>query len=180
MNRGRMQIDVQQAERSADEFADLYGSDPIKSDPQPSIGDAILCPISGEAIDRDDVDALIDGYERLATIDSRIYAAKLAIRSALAAKTVGDTKTRRVQGLRRQAVVEMPGDSWDGALLREVWDSFPTLREGYLRIGKIEPKLREIKKLAATSGTAQVDEFRELVLRANRGPQGVPTVKIER
>jgi len=140
----------------------------------------IKSPLDGMLVAVDDPDGLIDLYEQLDLFDKHLYATKLKIREALAALTEGDAKTRRVMGKRRAAKVTMPADSWDNGILREAWESYPALRDGYLRIAKIEPRLREVKKLANTSGTPEIETFRNMVLSANRGPTGTPSISIER
>lgn len=139
----------------------------------------ILCPLTGEITEIDNVDGLVDMLERLNEVDAKIYATKLAIRKSLAALTEGDAKTRRVRGARRQAVVEMPGDSYEQSVLKECWAEYQDLRDQVLKIDTIGVKAREYKKLVNTSGDTRFNQFRDAVARANRGPTGVPTVKIE-
>lgn len=136
-------------------------------------------PTTGELIDRQDIDSLIDALERIEADDARLYAAKCEIRKALAAMTEGNAKTRRVQGHRRKAKVEMPSDSWDRKALRQAWDTWPDLRDQALRIGSIEIKAVEYKKLINTSGPPELEAFRNALTQANLGPQGLPSVKIE-
>lgn len=144
-----------------------------------SLSTHILDPITGELLDPADIDSLIDAYERIDARDKQHYAAKLAIRQALASRTEGDAKTRRVQGHRRKAIVEMPSDSWDQAKLKQIWELYPDLREQCLKIDSIGVKLREYKKLVNTSGTPEFQAFRDNVTAANKGQTGTPTVKIE-
>lgn len=146
--------------------------------PQPA---AIRDPITDVVVSLTDPDAMIDALERLKHIDDQVYLAIQEIRNGLARLTEGQTtaKTRRVQGRRRTAVVEMPGDAWDQAKLKEAWHSFPQHRDQCLKIGSITVALREWHKLANTSGPADLEVFRDMIAAANRGPQGTPTVKIE-
>lgn len=148
--------------------------------PPPDLpGLEIECPLTGEIIEPNDVDGLIDCYERLKLKNDQIYAVLLKIRLALAAQTEGDAKTRRVQGRRRRAVVEMPSESWEQSILKEAFNSFPQYRDQVLKIDTIGVKLREYKKLVNTSGPPDLTTFRDMVARANRGQTGTPTVKVE-
>lgn len=144
----------------------------------------ILDPITGEILDPADatyIDDLIDSYERISALDSKLYAAKCAIRQALADRTEGDAKTRRVAGKRRLVKLEFPGDKFEQSILKEAWQSYPQFRDEYLRIAEIAPKLREVKKLENLSGDESLCCFRDIVLSANKGNGGaLPTVKIEK
>lgn len=139
----------------------------------------LICPITGEVVDKDDVDALISTYERSKRINDRCYAVMLEIRLLLAAKTEGDAKTRRVRGKTRAAKVEFPSDSWDQSLLKEAFHSFPQHRDSCLKIDSVGVQLREYKKLVNTSGTPDFNTFRDMVTKANRGQTGTPTVTVE-
>lgn len=143
----------------------------------------ILDPTTGELVNNQDVDALIDAYERIDKHDKEVYAAKRAIKLALAALTTGDAKTRRVRGESgRHAVVSMPDDSWDQSKLKEAWNSYPKYREEFLAIAELRVKMREFKK---TLSTASDDEaflqFRRMLFAANKGPSpgATPAIKIE-
>jgi hypothetical protein len=136
-------------------------------------------PIAGEVIDPTDADALIDFYESMKSLDSQIYVAKQLAAKALAALTTGETKSRRLQGQRRKVKIEMPSTTWENSKLKEAWNSFPHLRETYLRIGTIEPQLVEIKKLRNTSGPPDLETFKSMVFAAEREPTGTPKVTIE-
>lgn len=139
----------------------------------------IVCPLTGEIIPPDDIDHMIEAYERCKQASDQLYAVQVKLRHALANLTEGDAKTRRIQGRRRRAVIEMPGDSWDQSILKEAWNSFPDLRDQALKIDQIGVKLREYRKLVNTSGAADLTTFRDMVTRANRGQTGTPTVKVE-
>jgi hypothetical protein len=141
--------------------------------------DDLICPLTGEIVDTADVDSLIDLYERLDKADKAIYPTKVRVRELLAAKTEGNARTRRVQGRRRAARVEVPGDNWDQSILKEAWNAYPAHRDKYLKIGTISPMAVECKKLVNTSGPPDFNSFRDMVTKANRGPTGTPTVKVE-
>lgn len=136
-------------------------------------------PITGEIVDTKDIDGLIDSYERICNLDSSLYVAKQRIRESLAALSEGPAKTRRVQGHRRKAKVEMPADSWDQTKLKQIWEMYPDLRGQALKIDSIGVKLTEYKKLVNTTGTPELEAFRDNVTSANKGPTVLATIKIE-
>jgi len=157
--------------QSSDPFE---GARPVDEEPP-----ELTCPLTGEVVSVDDVDGLIDLYERIDAMDRQLWNVKRAVRESLAGLTEGEAKTRRVRGHRRAAKVVMPDDSWDQATLREAWTSYPQYREEALRIATFAPRLREWKKMVNTSGPPEFEAFRDLVGRANRGPVGAPTIKVE-
>ena len=137
-------------------------------------------PITGEIVDFDSIDDLIDSYERMKTLNDRLYAHIVICKQVLAKHTVGTTKTRRVIGERRAAKIEMPDDSWDNKTLKELWEQDQELAKQYLRIEKIAPQMREVKKLLASNGNEKFQNFRNRLLAANNGPSGNPTITIEK
>jgi hypothetical protein len=139
----------------------------------------LVDPTNGEIISRQDIDGLIDAFERIKAVNDVCYATLIQIRVALAALTEGTAKTRRVKGRRRKAKVEMPGDSWDQSQLKEAFNSYPQYRDDVLKIDTIGVKLREYAKLINTAGDESFTQFRDMVTRANRGPSGTPSVKVE-
>jgi hypothetical protein len=179
-NQERNQMSTEQ-----EEFADLIPAAPATatttetSQEQPPTPE-IISPIDGRCADPADADELIDLLESLNEIDSKVYATKIAIREALAKLTEGDAKTRRVQGQRRKAVVEMPGEKFEQSILKSLWESHPKFAHQYLRIGTIDVQVREYRKIINTSSTeADFTYFRDTLTGANRGQVGTPTVKIE-
>lgn len=146
---------------------------------QEIFGREIVCPLTGEIIDLDSADSMIDGLERLKTTGDKIYAVQQSLRVALAAMTAGDAKTRRVKGKRRQAVVTMPDDSWDQSMLKEAFQSYPQFRDDILKIDSLGVRKVEYKQAVNTSGPPDWEMFRDMVSKANRGPTGLPTVKVE-
>lgn len=139
----------------------------------------ILNPLTGLSIEIEDTDGLISAFEHLKFVESQCYSAKRQIAIALAAKTTGQAKTRRVEGEKRRAKIEFPDDSWDQSVLRTAWEQYPELRERCLKIVTISVQLREYKKLKETTGTDPVNQFRDAVVSANRGPTGTPRVTVE-
>ena len=139
----------------------------------------ILDPLTGELVSADDVDMLIDLLDSLKKADEANYAAKVQVIRALAAKSPHEKKTERVAGHRRAVKVEHPSKSWDNSKLKEAWNSYPKFREQYLRIGSIEPQLREVDKLRGTSGPADLESFKSIVLAAEREPTSNPRITIE-
>lgn len=142
----------------------------------------IVDPLTGELVDPADHDALIDLYERCRAFDSKIYVAKVLAAKALAAATSGDTLTRRlVTKSGRKIKIEMPGTFFENSVLKEAWHSYPQFREQYLRIGTVEPQLREVKKLRNTTCDSEVLEtFKKVVLAAEKPSGATPRITVEK
>ena len=94
---------------------------------QPLGSQEIMCPLTGELIERDDVDGLLDLYERLKQVNDQVYATLIQIRNTLYEQTEGDAATRRIQGRRRAAKLELPSVSFEQSILKELWNSHEEL-----------------------------------------------------
>jgi hypothetical protein len=138
----------------------------------------ILNPFSGEPVDGNDVDGLIDLLEEIREQEDRLHAARSAIVAALANKApqTGDSKTSHLRGLRRCVRIEYP-DAWSQRILRQVWEQFPERCQEFMRIASFGVRLRAYAELQTESGPDSFQRMRELLLSANRGP--VPRVTIE-
>jgi hypothetical protein len=154
----------------------------IADDPLPDSDPGFLLnPLTEAIIPPDDVDQMIDAYQEMKCFGDRLYAAQIAIRTKLADITKGQTeaKTRRVQGRRRKAKIEMPSPGWDQSILKEAWNAYPQLRDQCLKIDTVGVKAREWKKLAETAGVPEVETFRDMIKAAVKPPTGAPTITIE-
>jgi len=136
-------------------------------------------PITGELVKLDDVDGLIDAYERADNLLRELRAFTAKIRVQLYELSVGDTKTRRIRGQRRRAKVVQPNDVWDQSILKEAWNSFPHLRDEALQIERLKVRIREWNKIKNETGPDDFLTFRAMLEKANRGPQGLPKIEIE-
>jgi len=153
------------------------GSEATADDSAPHI----IMP-DGEAIDATDADALIAAYERIARMNDTVYAVTVQLKQALAAMTDSTAKTRRVAGKSRVAVLTMPSPSWNNAKLKEAWNSYPGLRDDYLRIDSVAVKAREFNKAREMTvvDNAPLETFLGMVASAEQPPSGNPTVKVEK
>ncbi len=137
-------------------------------------------PITGEIVDPSDVDQLAEAIQRCSAELDRLHKWHWLLRSKLAEHAPDtDTKTRRVRGRRYRVVLTFPDSSWDQSILKEAWNAYPKYRDQLLRIGRIEVKKRELKKVKNESGPPDWTMFRDMVLRAERPPTSPPSVKIE-
>lgn len=141
--------------------------------------DAIICPLTHEIVSLDDVDAMASLYERIVAAEEDLRQRKQRLREAFAARTEGTAKTRRVEGRTRRVKVEMPDESFEQSVLKEAWHAYPQHRDRFLKIDSIGLKKVEVKKLMETSGEPSLNAFRDMVRKANRGPLGLPSVKVE-
>lgn len=137
-------------------------------------------PLTGEVVRTDDVDGLIEMFERLDRENRRVYYTMCRIREALGKLTEGDAVTRRLKGRRKAAKVVMPDVKWEQSIVRECWQSYPSLRDEYLKIESIGVRMREYQKLVNTSGVPEIETFRNMLTAACKGRVGLPTVTVER
>ncbi len=147
---------------------------------EPAEENIAINPLTGSIVYLDDIDSVIAGCSKAKDELAELRSHERLLRERAASFTSGDAKTRRIQGHSLRAKVEMPDLSWDQSVLKEAWNSFPQFRDEYLKIGIVDVKLREFKKLANLSTSdAAFRQFKGMLERANRGPQGLPSVTIE-
>lgn len=144
----------------------------------------ILDPITGEVIDTDDTDALIDCFERLKNRIAELYNTHNLVLDRFK-KRIGplqdqDKRTHRILGKTRVAKLEFPPDTWNGSILKEAWNSFPKHRDQLLRIDSIGVKAREFKKFQEAKGEKDWETFRDMIARAKRPGTRNPKVTIEK
>lgn len=112
----------------------------------------------------------------------RLQTCEYECRQALTLLTSGDTQTRHLAGEQFTAKITMPKPSWSQPILKELWKDPEVQETGlaatYLRIGKIDPQLREVDKLRRTDGNELFNSFKEKLLSAETPPTGVPTVTV--
>jgi hypothetical protein len=142
-------------------------------------------PTTGAEIPIDDIDAMVDAYERVKNMSDTLYKAQLAFRYALGSETEGDTKTRRLRGKRRCVAVTLPGIKYTGSLLKQAWADYGTdpedvkIRDELLRVDAIGVKAREWKKARGTKGTDRFEALKAIIARAEELSDSPPVVKIE-
>ena len=143
--------------------------------------DEVVDPLTGEVLNIEDVDALIDLYERVSNFDRRLYATKRRLAEIFwdSTKATGSLKTRRLRGKSRAVKLTAPRDGWHQDILREAWHAYPSLRDECLSIGSVNVSLRGLAKLLSTSGPKDFETFVGMVKSANKGPSGSPSVKVE-
>lgn len=142
----------------------------------------VVCPITGEIVSLNDVDAMAETFARIDAMDKEIYAVKVRIRRRFGELAMGDKKTQRVQGKRKLVKVTMPDKLWDQGVLKELYNSFPDVRDDYLKIESIRVRLMEFKKLVNTSvvDNPPLDYFRKTLLAAERPANSPPSIIVEK
>lgn len=156
---------------------------PLQADPQAPVTLAIaelMNPLTGEIVDRESIDELIDALEFLKDKNDRIYAAMCEIRRLLADRCEGDAITRRVAGKRRSAKVVKPDESFEQPVLKDLWERYPQLSGQYLKIATLGVQMKNFNKMRTTSSD-QPDfvAFRDAMTAASKGRAGLPTVTVE-
>ncbi len=141
----------------------------------------LLNPTTGEVVSADDIDGLIDMLEGLRSRKDDISTAIVTAERFLVSRAPADDgpRTKRVKGRLRTVKIEHPGPSWDSGKLMEAWCAYPNICNDYLRIERIVPKMREVKKLRETGGEKDFEQFRSMVLGAEKPPAGKSRVSIE-
>lgn len=140
----------------------------------------LLNPLTGSMVNTNDIDSLI-----LGCLDAKQQLADLrsfedTLRRKIGSLTTGDAKTRRVRGKTLQAKVEMPDEGWDQTILKEAWQSYPQLRDEFLKIGTVNVQKREFKKmLEMTSDDPAFKQFSHMLKASVREATGAPTVSLE-
>lgn len=133
-------------------------------------------------IDPDDIDGLIDALEAVQQHASLVYRHRMTLEDALAKHVEGlKTKTRRVQGDRRKARVEMPSDRQDNATLKKIVEDkrFKVIWPQLIRVSQYGVKMREFNKAKNTKGTDEWNAYRDAVARSILPPTARPRVVIE-
>jgi hypothetical protein len=140
----------------------------------------IYDPITGELIDPENVDQMLDRLEAITAQSDLFYAVVKRLRLAIAAKTSGDSATRRIVGARRRAKVTLSEEIFDQSVLRELFNSHPQYAKQYLKVAMVGVQLREYRKLENTSSDqADFNFFRSGLIAANKGRIGLPRVELE-
>ena len=140
----------------------------------------IVDPESGRRILTDDIDALVEMYDKLVTKRSELSELIALVKGAIAAQATGKTKTQYLQGHKRKVRVVQPGPSWDQGILRSSWSTaeFVNYREQLLKIERFGVKLREFNKAIKTNGPHEWNAFRDEVVKAQREPTHSPTITV--
>lgn len=112
----------------------------------------------------------------------RLQTCEYECRQALTLLTSGDTQTRHLEGGQFAAKITMPKPSWSQPVLKELWKD-PEIQETglaatYLRVGRIDPQLKEVDKLRRTDGNGLFNSFKEKLLSAEQPPTAIPTVTV--
>jgi hypothetical protein len=150
----------------------------------------LVCPVTGEVIDLDNVDAMLDAFERAKAFQTKLYAVVDTVRLRLgeiAAKAHADTAagaeqpvTSRVRGERRRAKLTLPDVGFDQKILKEIVAAFPPeLVAPVVQPASYKVGMREYKKISAETGPKPFMDFKAALEAACRGRVGLPTVSIE-
>lgn len=177
--------DVEEVKRKAQEFQEMLAEDDAEEAARQAERDAAngeICvdPITGEVIDPANPDHLIDALERLKERLDQLSVWRGLYEMAIVDLARGEKKTERVNGERRQVVIEYPGTDFDQPTLKRLWESHPKLAASYLRIERIGVQKREYDKLHGMSGPQEQEEFRRALMAAEKKSNRRPTVRIEK
>lgn len=164
-----------------DEFAFLDVQSPVEKDDLDVMATALMNPLTGALVKMDDIDSLILACDEAKRQLDDLKSFEDTLRRVIGERATGTTKTRRIRGKQLVAKVEMPDDTWDNSILKEAWNSYPDLRDEFLRISTVGVKLTEFKKMAGTtSDDPKFNTLRKMIESAKRAATGAPRVTIEK
>lgn len=143
---------------------------------------SIMNPITGALVDMDDIDSVIRACVEAKEIRDDLTIFDDTVRRRAAEFAAGASgKTRRIQGKELRAKIEMPDETWDNSILKEAWNSYPDLRERYLRLSKVDVDKREFNKLRGmTTDDPKFAQFMGMLFAAEKPPTGAPRVSLEK
>ncbi len=139
----------------------------------------IVCPVSGEIVDGDDIDGLLAMFQRIQRVRDTMESQLRDLKAHLWNMTTSENKTRYLMGQRLEAKLQEPRASWDQSLLKELWNSFPDLALRYMRISTLSPNLREVDAMRRADGNPQFEGFKKIFLSAERPPTSWPIVTVK-
>ena len=141
----------------------------------------IVCPLTGEVIEGGDIDGLLDTYERVKAHKDVLDAAMSQMRYLIGSLSMkAGSRTTRVAGTTKIAKIVWPANKWDQQamkVLRTMYEEDYGPR--YIRIDRVAPNLREVKKLRATTGGESFTTFKKALLAAESPSTAPPTITIE-
>jgi hypothetical protein len=138
----------------------------------------IECPVSGELVPGEDVDALLAMYRRIKRVKDQMDDELRQLKAHLWNLTSSDNKTRYLVGEKLQAKLVEPSNTWDQSILRELHNSFPDLALRYMRIAELAVRKREVDQLRRSAGSKKLEGFKKILLAAERPPTSWPTVTV--
>ena len=142
-------------------------------------------PITGEVIDPNDIDSLLEAHERYQEVMRSLRAWNQRVRQQCLALTsdgedsMSGPTTRRLRGSAYEGVLTLPPITFEQRALKELWNSKPELASEYLRIQSLSVKMREYKKLLNTTGDEELESFKAILKRADLGRVGTPTLQVK-
>lgn len=136
-------------------------------------------PLDGRPVHADNVDELVDALEQAEQAGRALQAWRDELKGSLAALCDGEARTQRLRGGRRAVRIVAPPPKLDYSILREAWNSFPRLRDDFLRIERLSVKTREFKKAVSTNGPADFTSCIAMIRSAIRKSSALPSVVIE-
>lgn len=134
---------------------------------------------TGESVDPGDVDSLLSIYQQCKRMAGLCAGSKQMIAKLLGDRTPdSDSLTRRSEGTKFRAVIQMPSQGYDQPQLKRLWDTTePKVRERVLRIETIGIQKREFKKLEKSDVPAPLKLLMNQIIAAGTGSAGNPTIK---
>jgi len=138
---------------------------------------------TGETVDIDAVDELIQIWERASKVRDKCDQTRLLIAKLLADKTPDtDVRTRRCEGGQFRAIIQMPDEGYDNQRLIKLWNTYePAIRDRVLKLEKIGIRKRELKKLRNSKLPPTLDLLVKQIDMAATGPAGNPRIeKVEK
>ena len=131
------------------------------------------------AAEAGDIDGMAIMLTNVKAEIAKLRATECILRTQLANMTTGDAKTRRLVGEMVKLKIEMPSDMWQQSVLKTLWVDDVEMSSIYLRVDRLAPNLREVKKLENASGNARFAEYKRRLLSARQASTSLPVVTVE-
>lgn len=134
---------------------------------------------TGEVISPDDIDLLLDIWNRCTKVKAACDASRTLIAKLISEKTPdSDKRTRRARGEKFEATIEMPGEAFDTKRLIHLWNTAPTeARDELLAIERVRVKKREFNKLETAKNPPKIEMLVRQIRAACIGEAGNPRIK---
>ena len=141
----------------------------------------ITDPITDELVDTNDIDQMLESFERVNQRSANLSTYLKELRTQIAVKTSeSDERTQYIQGEHYECKVEQAAETWDQSALKRIWNKYPGLSQSYLRIERLAPNMHALNKLRRTtpSSSSPLVYLKEELLSACQGIVRLPRITI--
>ncbi len=150
----------------------------------PEAQNCVTDPVTGELVDLEDADSLIESLERVKEQIAKLSDYRRYVEDELVSRTPDQDRTERVVGMRRTVRVERPAPDYEPASLKRLWekhhDDNPREVEELLRVSAVAVNRSPLKKLLKADIQNPISKYLVQAISAAERPAGRAKVTIER